>query len=80
MKYLDVIVQWAGKRTGAVASPNARRAFGRAWGPDGPKGPRESLMGSILMLGLNPEVSKFHQKRNPARCLPAYTICFLGDL
>ena len=32
----------------------------RAWGPEGPKGPRKSLMGSILMLGLNPKVLKFH--------------------
>ena len=65
--------QCAGTRTGA-ASLKARRAFGQAWSPEGPKGPRESPMGSILMLGLNPEVLRFHQKRNLERCLPAYTM------
>ena len=57
--------------------------------PEGPKGlrvsldsegPRKSPMQLILMLGLNPEVFNFHQKRNLGMCLPAYTICFLSDL
>ena len=58
----------------------ARKVFGWAWSPEGPKGPRESPMQLILMLGLNPEVFNFHQKRNLGMCLPAYTICFLSDL
>ena len=46
--------QCPGKNTGAILRLRARRAFGRALGPEGPKDPRVSPVKSAFTLELKP--------------------------